>query len=103
MRFKRWIAASLILAGGCATDIGFDVTGGSRADGTVELRCQSDNMHRCVYDYEAMRISAARVCDGWGYTQGAQVLGNIRTVSSDFYHTRYAFTYQCLGRPEIED
>jgi hypothetical protein len=95
--------ASLIYLAGCAVQKEWTATGGSRADGTVELAFEYGVFEKPRVDNAQGVDLAASMCAGWGYT-GSQPFGAMtKCEASDAYgnclRTLVTRKYQCLGAP----
>lgn len=96
--------AGMICFTGCAVQKQWTATGGSRADGTVDLSYEYGMFQKPRLD-EAQGVDlAASSCGGWGYT-GAQPFGGTmsRCEAVNGYGNciRFLVTrkYQCMGAP----
>jgi len=90
-----------ILAAGCSTNKTLTPTGGSRADGTVEMSYEVSSLQRAEVNLEQGRTAARERCRAWGYTDAQPFGGEKRTCQemSGYGCVRYfvSVTYQCLG------
>src|SRR5271168_2778404 len=90
--------------GGCATTEEFVATGGSRADGTVNLAYEYGMFQSPREDSDQGVTLAASTCAGWGYS-GSQPFGGetSRCIGTDGNGScvQWSVTrnYQCLGSP----
>lgn len=76
-------------------------TGGSKADGTLELSYEFGEFERPQIDWATANASAVQRCATWGYT-GAEPFGGQRTTCtspSGYGCVRWlaTVTYQCTG------
>jgi len=89
---------------GCATTKILTATGGSRADGVVELSYEYRIFQKPVIQWEQGAATASDRCGAWGYS-GAERFGG-STPSCQAYQgqrcVRHLVTvlYQCIGSPE---
>ena len=95
--------ASLICFAGCSVEKEWTATGGSRADGTVDLSFEYGSLQRPQVDQAQGVELAASTCAGWGYT-GSQPFGGALSqceAANEYGCLRYLVTrkYQCLGAP----
>jgi YecR-like lipoprotein len=96
--------ASLICVTGCAVQKQWIPTGGSRADGTVDLSYEYGMFQKPQVDETQGVDLAASTCAGWGYT-GAQPFGGTlsrcEAVNGYGNCVRFLVTrkYQCMGAP----
>lgn len=107
MTFLRAIALALIatlVMNGCATTEEFVATGGSRADGAVNLNYEYGMFQSPHEDSEQGVTLASSTCAGWGYS-GSQPFGGETSQCSERNGygacIRWVVTrrYQCLGSP----
>ena len=92
--------------GSCATTVKKELvaTGGSRADGTVQLSFEHGSLEKPQLD-EAQGLETARVrCRAWGYSDAQTFGGMARNcqLANQYGCTRWYVTinYQCLGKPK---
>lgn len=105
----RKLALHLTLAlalAGCATEKILAPTGGSRADGTVELGYDFWMAEKPVVDYPAAQQRAVERCKVWGYS-GAEAFGGgkqqcLQVGRYGCEHTQVSITYQCTGSPSAQ-
>ena len=95
--------ASLIYLAGCAVQKEWTATGGSRADGTVELAFEYGVFEKPQVDNAQGVDLAASMCAGWGYT-GSQPFGAMTKCEAvngygDCMRWLVTRKYQCLGSP----
>ena len=100
------LAMSVMLAlAACATTVQKDLvaTGGSRADGTVELSFEHGQFQKPQLDLQQGLVTAVERCKAWGYKNAEQFGGEARRcqVANNYGCTRWfvTVTYQCLGTP----
>ena len=105
MRDFSIFAATLFvsLLSGCATKKDLVPTGGSRADGTVNLSYEYGGIEQPQIDIAQGTAAATSRCQSWGYS-GAEAFGGVvRTcqASNQYGCIRWnaTMTFQCLGRP----
>ena len=96
------LASSICLAG-CTVQKEWTATGGSRADGTVELAFEYGAFQKPeVNDAQGVDL-AASMCSGWGYTgsQPFAPMSKCEAVNGYGNCIRFLVTrqYQCLGAP----
>lgn len=106
MRAKTiFMAAMLVGLAGCSTQRELLVTGGSRADGVVELGYERNEFQRVQFNADAAEALAEKRCKGWGY-QGAESFGTEKTTCTsrrgfgNCGSRQVVIQYQCLGNPE---
>ncbi len=97
--------ASLICLAGCAVQKEWTATGGSRADGTVELAFEYGVFQKPQVDNAQGVDLAASMCAGWGYT-GSQPFGAMTKCEAvngygDCMRWLVTRKYQCLGAPGV--
>lgn len=94
---------SIVLLSGCAVEEEWAATGGSRADGTVQLSYEYGEFQKPeVNDAQGSELAASR-CAVWGYT-GSEAFGTMRRCQAfggygnclSWLVTR---NYQCTGAP----
>jgi len=95
--------ASFICLAGCAVQKEWVATGGSRADGTVELAFDYGAFEKPQVNNEQGVDLAASMCGGWGYTgsQPFAPMSKCEAVNGYGNCMRFLVTrkYQCLGAP----
>lgn len=110
MKFKIAILTilSLILLISCTTVKKIPVaTGGSRADGVVELAYEYDSAGKPIVMWEKAEETACEKCQAWGYAS-AQAFGGAKVdcVQYDRYENclkqRVTIPYQCIGNVNTE-
>lgn len=98
--------ASLICLTGCAAQKEWAATGGSRADGTVELAYEYGAFEEPQVNNEQGVELATSTCGGWGYT-ASQAFGGTMSKCEAFggygncLRTLVTRKYQCLGAPGV--
>ncbi len=91
-----------ILVAACASNKILVPTGGSRADGTVELSYDVGIFQRPVVDWNKAVNTASRRCQAWNYT-GAELFGGLRTYCHRYnsygscVQATVTAVYQCTG------
>lgn len=99
MRYLGLMAVVLSVSA-CTTVTDMSATGGSRADGIVDMSYQYDVLQRVMIDKVKAQESAARRCQAWGYKSAESFDNGIRTcVDRDFISCNvYQVTvrYQCI-------
>ncbi len=98
------VTASLWLAG-CSTTKEYVATGGSRADGTVDLSYEYVMFESPVENVQQGTTVASSTCAGWGYSASQPFGGETqRCEAVNGYGSciRWLVTrrYQCLGSPD---
>lgn len=97
---------STALIAGCATQKELVPTGGSRADGTVNLSFEYGMFEKPQVDWDQANREAAQRCAAWGYS-GAQAFGGntqrCEAVNGYGNCVRFLVTaaYQCTGAPSV--
>ena len=93
-----------VLVAGCATQKELVPTGGSRADGTVNLSFEYGMFEKPVVNWNAAMDAATHRCSAWGY-RSAEPFGGQTTrceaVNGYGNCVRWlaTVTYQCAGAP----
>lgn len=80
-------------------------SGGSRADGTVELFYEYSSMENPVINWESARNEAINKCRVWGYSS-AEPFGakKTRCIQGNQYgcgHFEVTVPYQCTGQKNL--
>ena len=95
----------LITLTGCASIKALQATGGSRADGVVELSYEYGMFEKPQVQWDQGLVTATERCKAWGY-QSAKAFGGT-TSQCQAYNgygncVRYFVTakYQCIGSPQ---
>ena len=103
MKLKSlWFVAIIISVAGCASIKVPQATGGSRADGIVELSYEYGMFEKPQVQWDQALITARQRCGAWGY-QDAEAFGG--TTSQCQAYTGYGncirffvtAKYQCIG------
>lgn len=102
MRFTLIMAWLAILLSGCAVQKTLVPTGGSRADGTIEMSYEYGMFETPKVDFTQGARDAAARCAAWGYADAEPFGGSKQTCQvSDMYGgcSRWLVTvqYQCIG------
>jgi|TARA_B100002003_G_C13653215_1_gene332222 uncharacterized protein YceK len=90
---------------GCASVKTLQATGGSRADGTVELSYTYGMFEKPQVQWDQGLITATERCKAWGY-QGAEAFGGTTSECQSYNGygncVRWLVTvkYQCIGSPK---
>ncbi|ODA66232.1 hypothetical protein A7A08_02879 [Methyloligella halotolerans] len=98
----------VILAGGaisCAKNKELVATGGSRADGTVDLSYEYAALEKPVVNEAQGLITAQQKCAAWGYS-GAEAFGGRKEecqYANEYGCMKYFVTvkYQCTGASKL--
>jgi YecR-like lipoprotein len=95
------VSAAILLAG-CSVNKTLTPTGGSKADGTVDLSYEFGAFEKPVIDYTSAQVNAEQRCKAWGYTNAESFGGEKRQCQAfDGYGNCARFfvtvTYQCTG------
>ena len=107
MKTKPLLALLFVLTTltGCASVKTLQATGGSRADGTVELSYEYGMFEKPQVQWDQGLVTATERCKAWGY-QGAEAFGGT-TSECQAYNgygncVRWLVTvkYQCIGSPQ---
>lgn len=104
MKARLW--GALALAGvmsACATQKEMVPTGGSRADGTVQLSFEYGMFEKPVVDMSRASTTAGQRCAAWGYN-GAEPFGGQMNRCEQMGQygcmlTLVSVTFQCTGTP----
>lgn len=94
------VAGTFLMA--CATNKELVPTGGSKADGTVDLSYEFGAFEKPVVNMAAAQIAAVQRCGAWGYTNAEPFGGEKRQCQGyDGYGNCVRWfvtvTYQCTG------
>lgn len=100
MRAFAMLMAAVVLAG-CATNKTMVPSGGSKADGTVEMIYEVGTFEAPQVDLVAAMQQARQRCAAWGYTS-AEAFGGERRQCIAWYNggcvrETVTRTYQCTG------
>ncbi|HSC19306.1 MAG TPA: YecR family lipoprotein [Rhizomicrobium sp.] len=105
MNYTR-VAASfavVVLLNACATEKVAEATGGSRADGTVELSYQFGMFQVPKVDWSLAQITATDRCHVWGYSGADKFGGEVHHCDQMGAYgcemTTVTVRYQCTGHP----
>ena len=93
------VAASLLVSG-CSVQKTMSATGGSKADGTIEMSYEYGNFEKPVVNRTQADRRATERCKAWGYDH-ADAFGGGKTqcLTANAYgctYQRVTVTYQCL-------
>lgn len=99
---KYFMIATLVVAlSACAADKTPLPTGGSKADGLVEMSYESLGLEIPNVDWEAAQRSATKRCQAWGYARADAFEGTRSQCSMMGMYGCNAETvtrtYQCVG------
>jgi hypothetical protein len=76
-------------------------TGGSRADGTVNLSYEYGMFQKPIVNTQLAQVNAAQKCQAWGYTDAQAFGGGLRQCEErneyGCIRTLVTVTYQCTG------
>lgn len=95
-------AFACLLAAGCTSQKVLQATGGSRADGTVNLSFETGLFENAVIDWEQAGSVARKRCAAWGYTD-AEAFGGSTTQCQAYnaygscIHAFVTVPYQCIN------
>jgi len=95
------LLSAICLLSGCASQKQLVATGGSKADGTVDMSFDYGMFEAPKVDPAQGMASAKQTCAAWGYT-GAQPFGGgtsqcINATTSGCNRWRVTYTYQCTN------
>lgn len=102
MKVSFAVGLVVVLLSGCATQKTLQATGGSKADGTVELAYQFGLFERPQVNWEEGVTIARSRCKAWGYSD-AEPFGGVKTTCNqrngygNCIDTVVTATYQCMG------
>lgn len=96
------LLAVVVLLASCATNKSLVPTGGSKADGTVDLSYEFGAFEKPVVDMVSAQRAAKQRCVAWGYSEAEAFGGEKRQCQAfDGYgtctHWFVTVTYQCTG------
>jgi len=104
LNLSRRTAAFVFLAtlAGCATHKDFQATGGSRADGVIDVAYEFSSFETPVVDQQQAYAIARSKCSLWGYVDAEPFGGTnqectLRRGYGDCSAWRVSKKYQCLG------
>jgi hypothetical protein len=73
-------------------------TGGSKADGTVDLSFNYGLFEKPVVDWQAALVTAKQKCAAWGYKDAESFGGQKRSCQDgDCDNVIVTVTYQCIN------
>ena len=93
-----------LLVSACAVNKIPVPTGGSRADGIIELSYEVGRFERPEVDWVSANKSASERCQAWGYTR-AEPFGGQKTLCQAYnaygscVRATVIIDYQCIGSP----
>lgn len=99
---KILLLVSVLLVSACATvDSTPQATGGSKADGTVNMSYEVGEFQQPVIDWSSIEGEAVRRCKAWGYKKAEKFGGSTREcIQPGGWNgcaiTRHTHAYQCL-------
>ncbi len=101
LRTALAVSVCAVLAA-CATQEVLQATGGSRADGTVELSYEYGLFQRPVVDMQAGLVTATARCRAWGYASAEPFGGQINHCNGyngygNCVDMLVTVKYQCTG------
>ena len=107
MKTKALLALLFMLTmlTGCTSVKTLQATGGSRADGVVELSYEYGMFEKALVNWEQGLVTATERCKAWGY-ESAEAFGGTteECIRFDGYGScvrwRVIAKYQCIGSPQ---
>jgi hypothetical protein len=95
-------ASAFLILVGCATPEVMQATGGSRADGTVDLSYEYGIFQQPIVDMNAAIVTATNRCQAWGYTAAEPFGGQINHCNQmngygQCLDMLVTVKYQCTG------
>ena len=104
MNFSRaFLGLSIVLLlAACATPTTMSATGGSKADGIVEMSYEYGEFQEPVINPEQGMASAVKRCKAWGYQKAEPFDGGVSTcvIPGGFggcARMRQTISYQCIN------
>ncbi|MCA9466151.1 MAG: hypothetical protein KC643_12005 [Nitrospira sp.] len=104
MRFSRTFLGlfSVLLLAACATPTTMSATGGSKADGIVEMSYEYGEFQQPVIDPEQGMASAIQRCKAWDYKKAEPFDGGVATCIipgglGGCARMRQTISYQCIN------
>lgn len=90
---------------GCTVQKTLVPTGGSRADGTVELSYEYTDFEKPIVDYAQGTQVAREHCAAWGYSDatpfgGEKTQCKLTNAKGACIQTLVTVQYQCIGSPQ---
>jgi len=100
--FRAGVVAALACLSGCAVQTTMVPTGGSRADGTVEMSYEIGEFEHAKIDLAQAAKDAARRCQAWGYSDaepfGGQKSQCLRSGGMSGCSRKFvSMQFQCIG------
>ncbi len=99
---RRTYLAIFLLLASCTVDKQLTATGGSKADGIVELSYEIGEFQTAKIDWDRANQDAAQRCAAWGYSNAESFGGERRTcqVPGSYGCNQWLVTmnYQCTGQ-----
>lgn len=91
----------VLILTGCATEKIMRATGGSKADGTVNLSYEHGLFEKPKIDYELARQTALKRCVAWGYKNANAFDAGVadcvaRNAYGNCIRQRVTVSYQCV-------
>ena len=98
------VLPALLVGAGCTVQKELVPTGGSRADGTVNLSYEYGVFEKPQVNMSLAQVSAQQRCAAWGYTGAEPFGGQLNKCErvngyGDCLQTLVTVTYQCTGTP----
>lgn len=96
------IGAAVLILAGCATPKVMQATGGSRADGTVDMSYEYGLFQKPVVNMAAAETTATQRCKAWGYTAAEPFGGQLKHCNAyngygNCVDVLVTVKYQCTG------
>jgi hypothetical protein len=93
---------SILILAACATASTMSATGGSKADGIVEMSYEYGEFEQPVLDPQQGMASAVKRCNAWGYKQAEPFDGGVQTCVipggwGGCARMRTTISYQCIN------
>ena len=98
---KIFIIFAVVVLTGCISHKVMQVTGGSKADATVDLSYSYGFFENPLVDMESALITAKQRCASWGYNSAEPFGGQVNDCQSfnkygNCNNTLVTVTYQCI-------
>ena len=93
---------SIVSLSSCAVNKTLYPTGGSKADGVIEMTYSYGGFEQPIVDWDVTEKTAAKRCKSWGY-KNAEAFGGTLQQCNSYYNgscNSYLVTakYQCLDK-----
>lgn len=97
---NKVIVALMLIVSSCAVNKTLHPTGGSKADGTIEMSYTYGGFERPIVNFKLAEDTAGKKCKAWGYKSAEAFGGAIKECGSYYNGSCNSYIvkkeYQCI-------